>query len=472
MPDASIYEPLIYEVEPGNFKPGLAEGWTVNKEMTEITIKLKKGLKLSDGTPINTDLMIGNFDRIKDPKTASLQVRNLETVKDYAKVDDLTFKVTFKNPYNRIINHFTGTWASPNSLNAIKAKGTEYTMNPVAYGPYTVQSPWPDENTLVLLKNKEYKAPDFLAPPTYDKIVFKIIPEETSRIVALEKGEVDMIFQPPNIEVPRLEKSADFQIMRYLSGGLPQGYMPNVTRSPTNEKNVRLAMIYALNREELSQLAFFGVNPAANSALASGNVAFWADSKTEYKYDPEKAKKLLDEAGWIVNPKTGIREKNGKTLKIRLVTTAGKNHEVAVTQWRAVGFDAILESMAYEATVKRMADNEYEVARLGLSGTDPGVLWSAFHSSQITGGSRFNRTKIADQNLDQMLDKGRNEAMPAEDRKQLYIDAQKYIMSNGWWIPSHEDTYVWAINKKKVTGFKFDANGNPLLILTKPVTTK
>jgi peptide/nickel transport system substrate-binding protein len=468
MPDVSLYEPLIWEIKANEFKPGLAESWEVNKDMTEITFKLRKGIKLSDGSVFNADLLIGNFDRIKDPKTASLRVGNFDDVKEYKKIDDYTVKVTFKTTYNRIVNHFTGTWCSPNSLEAIKKKGTEYTMNVVAYGPYTVQSPGPDENTLVLLKNKDYKAPDFLTNPTYDKIIFRVIPEETSRIVALEKGEVDMIFRPPNIEVARLEKDAKYQTFKFYSAGLPQGYMPNVTRAPTNEKNVRLAMIYSLDTTELSQLAFFGVNPPAKSALASANYAFWPESKTVYATSIDKAKQLLDEAGWKLNAKTGIREKNGKPLKIRLVTSPGKEHEVAVSKWKTVGFDAVLDSMAYEASVVRMANNDYEVARLGLSSTDPGVLWSAFHSTQITGGSQFNRSRIADKKLDQLLDQGRKDAMTADARKQLFIDIQKYIMENGWWIPSYEDAYVWVVAKNNVANFAMDSQGNPLLLLCKP----
>jgi peptide/nickel transport system substrate-binding protein len=462
MVDASLYEPLIYELEPNKFRPGLAASWDVNKEMTEITIKLRQGLKLTDGTPINADLMIGNFDRIRDPKTASLRVGQFDDVKEYKKVDEYTFKVTFKVPYNRIINHFAGLWCSPNSLKAIKEKGTEYTMNIVAYGPYRVES-WPDENTLVTVKNPDYKPPEFLKGPFPDKIIWKVIPEETSRIVALERGEVNLVFRPPNVEVPRLEKSANYSVVKFLSAGLPQGYMPNATRAPTNEKNVRLAMIYALDQNELCQLAWFGTNPGAKSCLASGNWAFWPESREVYKTDAAKAKQLLEEAGWKVNPKTGIREKNGKPLKIRLVASAGKEHEVATKRWRDVGFDAIFDSMAYEATVKRIADNEYEVARLGLAADDPSVLWSAFHSSQITGGSQFNRTRVADQKLDQMLDKGKNDPLSVDERKAVYIETQKYIMGNGWWIPSYEDTYVWAISKK-LTGFSMDRTGNPLLL--------
>ncbi len=195
-------------------------------------------------------------------------------------------------------------WTAPNSPKQITAKGTEYQLWPVSYGPYKVDS-WPDAATLVLVKNKDYKPPSHLKGPYYDKIIIKAIPEEASRMVALEKGEVDVIFRPPYVQVKALEKdAAKYSVAYFRTPGLPQGYMPNVTVSPTNEKNVRLALIYALDRNEVSQLAWFGTAKGASSCLASTSWAFWKESADEYKYNPEKAKQLLDEAGWKLDSKT------------------------------------------------------------------------------------------------------------------------------------------------------------------------
>ncbi|MDP2857292.1 MAG: ABC transporter substrate-binding protein [Bacillota bacterium] len=469
MIDSNLHDPLIWEVEPYKFAPGLAEKWEVNKEMTEIVLYLKKDIKLTDGTPFTADILVSNWNRMLDPKTAALRKGVFENIKEFKKVDDYTLKVTFTNVMPRIVNHFTGNWTSPSSPKAQAALGTEYQIQPVGYGPYKFDSR-PDENTVILAKNKDYKPPAHLRAPYYDKIIIKVIPEDPSRIVALQNGDVDLIFRPPNIEVAALAKDPKYTLAYFKTPGLPQGYMPNVTTFPTSEKNVRLALIYALDRNEISKLAWFGTAAGASSALASTSWAFWKESKDEYKYNPEKAKQLLEEAGWKVNTATGIRMKNGKPLKIRFVVTAGKDHEVAATRWRAVGFDVVHETMAYEATAKRMADNEYEISRLGLSATDPDVLWGAFHSSQILGGAQFNRTKIADQKLDQLLDQGRQTA-DFEKRKAIYLELQKYIMGNGWWIPSYEDQYIWAVSSK-FSPMEFSPGGNPIFQQFKPATAK
>ncbi len=453
-----VYTPLIWEAEAYEFAPGMARDWEVNEDYTEITLFLRDDIDLADGSHFDADLLIASWDRILDPATASLQTRQFEDITEYVKVDDYTVKVTFDSPNYRIVNHFADLWSSPNSMAAIEQFGDEYGLNFVSYGPYKIDK-WPDETTLIMVRNDDYETPPHMEGPYFDEIVWKIIPEDTSRLVALEGGDVDVIWQPSFHEVRGLELDADFEVATFQTAGLPQGYHPNVTVSPTDEKNVRLALIYALDREEISDLAWFGVTTPAYSSLASTSWAYWEEAEERFGYDPEKANQLLDEAGWVLNSETGVRQKDGKDLTVRFLGSARRDYEISIERWKDVGFDAILEAMAYDAQVSRMADNDYEIARLGLSATDPHVLWSAFHSSQIEGGAQFNRTRIADPTLDELLDTG-TEFPDLDSRRAIYVEAQKMILENGWHVPSYEDTYVWAYTTD-LQGWTFNLGGNP-----------
>src|SRR5262249_40898318 len=149
------------------------------------------------------------------------------------------------------------------------------------------------------------------------------------------------------------------------------------------------AMLYAVDRGAMSDLIFSGGFPAGQGPLTSSSWAYWKGVEELYPYDVGKAEKLLDDAGWKLNPQTKIREKDGQPLKVRHVTTAGPSQKVAEFiqgSLRDLGFDYVVEALAYEVTAQRYAANDYEMARLTYALIDPhDVFFLAFDSSQIEG---------------------------------------------------------------------------------------
>ena len=199
----------------------------------------------------------------------------------------------------------------------------------------------------------------------------------------------------------------------------------------------------------MADLLHFGANPPAHGPLTSGSWAYWEAVEEMYPYDPEKARKLLEDAGWIDSDGDGIREKDGQPLRIRHVTATFygslKPAEFVQASLKEVGIDDVVEAMAFQATLRRYADNDYEMARLFFSLFDPhDVFYLPFHSSQIDAGGHFNRSRINDTTIDALIDRGVAET-DSDKRYEIYRELQQYVMEQALFIPSYERTFthVW-----------------------------
>ncbi|MBI5877257.1 MAG: ABC transporter substrate-binding protein [Chloroflexi bacterium] len=468
-----LYDPLIWQPEPNKFVPGLAESWEISPDSKVYTLHLRKDVKFHDGTLLNAAAVKFSLDRIVDPKTKSLQVAAIGPYDKSEVVDEYTVKITLKSTFPIFLNQLTTRALSPSSPTAVAKLGDKWARYSVGTGPFRVKA-WPDDNTLVLERNPDYKwGPSFLnhqGPAYLDTITYKFIAEGSTRLIALESGEVDIIDEPPPEEAQRLKTDTRFRVDAVVIGGLPQVLNINVSRPPTNELAVRQAMLYAVDRKSMAKLIFFGALPPANGPFSSGSWAYWTGVESMYNYDLAKAKKLLDDAGWILNTKTGIREKNGQPLRIRHVTSTGYNSEKPATYVQAalkeVGIDDVVEAMAYEASAKRYADNDFELARLGYTGFDPdGSIRVAFHSSQITQGGLFNRSHINDPKIDALIDQGAAETDAAK-RKEIYRQLQQIIMDQALIIPVNEQVLYQVFSVKAVQDFKTSTpgQGSPYLV--------
>jgi len=186
-----------------------------------------------------------------------------------------------------------------------------------------------------------------------------------------------------------------------------------------------------------------------------------------YPYDKAKAKQVLEADGWKMNAETKIYEKDGKPLTLRQVTTSGgptqKAAEFVQASLKEIGFDYQVEAMLYDATVKRMADNDYEVSRLWFALSDPhDAFFMALHSGQITAGGRFNRSRVEDPKLDGLIQKGIDEEDNAK-RTEIYNELHKYVMEQAYILPVYDGT-LRHVMTSKLQGFKTDLLGRPYLV--------
>ena len=443
-----IYDPLVWQPKAGKFEPGLATKWEINKNGTEFTFWLRNDVNFHDGTKFNAKAVKAMFDRIADPVTRSLQLSRLGPYKKTEILGDYKVKIYFKQPWHIFMSNISEVALAPASPTAIKKLGDKYPLFPNGTGPFKVKE-WPDDTTVVLERNENYNwAPSFLnhsGPAYLETITYRFIEEKSTRLIAFENNEFDIMDGLPSEDYQRIKDDKNFRLNFFVVPGLPQVMNINVTSGPTKELAVRQAMLYAIDEDMMVNLIFFGANPAAKGPLSSGSWAYWDGVEKMYPYNPEKAKSLLDKAGWKDTNGDGIREKNGVPLVVRHVTKGDyKNRKPAEfyqAQMKEVGIDAKVEAMAYEATARRYADNAYEMARLGYALFDAhDTFYLPFHSSQIEGGGQFNRSRVNDPKIDSLIDKGVAETN-IDKRYVIYKELQEYVMDQALFLPSYEVTF-------------------------------
>ncbi len=464
-----IYDPLVWQPEPGEFVPGLAEEWEISEDGKEFTFYLREDVVFHDGTPFNAEAVKFTFDRIVDPDSRSLQVPRIGPYEKTEVIDEYTVKVFFSDPFPPFLSNLSEVALAPCSPTAVEEKERdEYAHYPVAAGPFKVKD-WPDDNTIVLERSEDYNwAPEFMnhqGPPYLDTIPYKIIEATTTRLVSLESGDANMLDAPPADEIVRLVSGDDYEVITIQTPGMPLIFQPNVTRMPTSELEVRRAILHAVNRQEVADLLSFGVDNPGNGPISSATWTYDPDIEDMYPYDPEKANEILDEAGWEMNEETGVREKDGEPLRIRFVASVGLNTqagEIVQAMLDEVGIEFVVEGMAYEATVVRMADNDYEMGRLGYTHLDPhDAFYLAYHSSQIEGGGQFNRSRVSDPEIDELIEEGSME-VDTERRAEIYRELQHYIMDKAYILPIKESSLTHVMDNN-VKGFDADSLGRPWL---------
>jgi peptide/nickel transport system substrate-binding protein len=463
-----IYDPLIWQPEGGKFVPGLAEKWDISADGKVYTFNLRKDVKFHDGTPFNAAAVKATYDRMVDPATKSLQVGRLGPYDKTEVVDDYTVRITLEEPFVVFLSNLSEHYLAPASPTAVKELGDKFAMNPVATGPFKIKA-WTDDTTLVLERNPDYTwGPEFWpnrGPAHLDTITYRMVEEVATRLIALENGEADIIDAPPPQDVGRIKDSGKYDVNAFIVPGMPEFSNINIVNSPTSDIAVRKAMQHGVDRQALADLVFSGVYPPAYGPLTRGSWAYWKGVEDMYPYDQEKAKKILDDAGWKVGT-GGVRSKDGAPLKVRHITTAGgftqKSAEFIQGSLREIGFDYIVDAMPYEATVKRFTDNEYEVYRLFFALIDPhDAFYLAYHSTQIEGGGQFNRTRIKDPKLDELIERGGREPDTAK-RMTIYQELQKIVMENAWILPNFDTALVHML-QKRIKDFNVDLLGRPYM---------
>jgi peptide/nickel transport system substrate-binding protein len=285
----NIHDTLFHPQEDATVTPALAEKW---EEIDDLTwkITLRKGITFHNGEPLDAKAVKFSFDRIFDPEIKSPHKGKLSAFKEVKVLDDLSFEIKTEKPFAPGL-YMLAIYLPIVPPEYIKKVGdTKFNTDPVGCGPYQL-SKWVRGESVILERYEKYYGPK----PFYDKVVFKTIPEATSRVAALVTGEVDVI---SGIAVHQREKILSSG-KAYLTSQM--GVMPylgiNTYEKPFNDVRVRQALNYSINRALINKALF---NDKA--ILCKGPISprtFGSDTAlTPYPYDPAKAKALLKEAGY------------------------------------------------------------------------------------------------------------------------------------------------------------------------------
>ncbi|MDF2927412.1 MAG: transporter substrate-binding protein [Paenibacillaceae bacterium] len=465
----NIYDSLVVQMPDNSFKPWLATEYSVSDDGRVYTFKLRKDVTFHDGTPFNAQAVKYNFDRIVNPATKSkFAVTLLGPYESSQVIDDYTVQVNLKSPYSAFLSSLSQAFLGIVSPAAAEKYGDQLQKNPVGTGPFKFVS-WVEKVEVVLERNPDYNWGPAIADNKgqnhLDKLVFKIITEEATRVGGLQSGQVLAVDSVPPQNVAALKADSKFKVLQADSAGVPYTLMLNQEHAPWNELNARKAVQLGIDVDAIVNTLYLGVYKRAWSTLVPSALGYEAGLENKVKPDSAKAGQLLDELGWKPGP-DGIRVKDGKRLTIYYVLDAvnrEKRHDIATIiqqQLKKLGIEVNIELSTTVSTLTGQGVND--LAGVSNVSGDPDVLRSVFHSNVIPTPEKFghNHAHVKDPQLNQWLEDGLKENDPGK-RAEIYKKVQNYLIDNAVGFPIYIFPYVVGTSKS-VEGLKFDPLGYPL----------
>lgn len=425
--ESLIYDSLVKLGPKGDLVPDLATKWDVSSDGLTYTFDLRQNVKFHDGSTMTSQDVIYSFQRIMSKSLASPWASFFQDVQSIKAPDPNTVVVKLSKPdgpFLTVIASFLGimnpTFVKANNGNLKRVEdGT---------GPYKL-SDWQPNNSITLVKNKDYFIPNH---PYLDSIVFQIIPQDSSRIAALQSGQIQFAtFIDPSYyaQVNALGTSGTLDVQKYLDSNYHLlGF--NTKRKPFNDPKVRLAISYAINRNQILSGPGFGQGMV--TGILTPALSKWALPTSDYPSYTQniaKAKELLKEAGYP----------NGFTFSIMAPTSFKLDLNSAVmiqSQLKQIGVTAKVVPTEWGTYVQNWVKHDFD-SFTGSNGdwTDPDLaMYAALHTGGSTNAFQFSNPQV-----DTLLEQGRA-GVTFDQRYQTYSQLQKLLIQQSPMI------YTFATN--------------------------
>ena len=324
-----LYETLV-NITADGYEGCLAESWDISDDGKTYTFHIRDGVKFSDGEVCDANAIKANFDAIIENKDRHTWLEMMNLLVGVSAPDDKTFVIELSEPYYPLLTELGVTRPfAMISPKAMKDGSTKDGVNAyIGTGPYVLTDFVTDEYA-IFEANENYWGEQ----PKIKKITVKVIPDNQTRILALEKGEIDMIFGKNMIDADAINQYTgnDKFTVSLSDPTSTRQIVLNTTRDVLADKEVRQALQYATNKQAISDGIFYGLEQPADTLFAK-TVPYCDIDLEPYAYDVELAQSMLDEAGWVVGADK-IREKDGQKLNIDLLYNSDSVTEKAIAEY-------------------------------------------------------------------------------------------------------------------------------------------
>jgi peptide/nickel transport system substrate-binding protein len=442
---------LDYDMK--TIKPGLAESWTVSEDGLIYTFKLKQGVSFCSGKPFTAADVKASIDRwLAHPK--GVTKGRAGPVDELKVIDDHTLEYKLKKPYSELLFQMTQHNHTVINIDQVTADGEDYGAKAFdGTGPYCMQS-WEPRNQVVMTKHEGYN----WGPPIYentspqvDKVIWKVVPEEGTRVAAVKSNQVDVTQYVPYWAIPEFQALPNLAVSQAEAYFWTQYVGMKITRDNLADQKVRVALNLAVDQKALAESIYFGLAEPAYAYISPKVLDYNPKMDlSNFQYDPDKAKKLLDEAGWKVGA-DGIREKDGKKLTFRSYGFAGTLNrdmlEAMQGDLRKVGADMQIE--IHDATViwGLLAKQDFDMYAMSYPYVSTGDAMNLYFRSE--NRPTPNRMNWADEQTDKWLAEA-NAALTDEARAASLAKMQAQVHDAAVWIPIvHEPLFMVTTQKLK-----------------------
>ena len=454
--------------------PWLATEWSTSEDGLTWTFTLKEGVEFTDGSPLTAEVVAYNFDYWVAGGNSTARVWLLDYFESAEALDDLTVQITLSAPYPRLADNLTQGYFGIQSQVALETRTDEENCAaPIGSGAFIVDR-WDRGEEIVLVRNDEYTSwpanAEHTGPAYLEEIVWRFVPDATTRVAALQAGEVDAIYDVPAVQWETLD-AAGYQLEKYVTPGRPQQLSFNTQIGPFTDVRVRQAFAYSLDRRAAVEAIGQGVIPYEGNGGVSQTTPGYSQTAADwYDYDPDKANDLLDEAGWSEMDDEGFRTKDGERLTVVLPYGAGSiiNADGAAIlqgvkeQASQVGFDVELIPVplselfagAYSTPEERDINVGYWTA------VTAGILYINWRPSTEESPNYSNNAFYNDEVLAQLI-RDANSAADIDEQNALYIEAQDYIAERALSIGLYDRLSTLAVDTSLKGVWQEHAQGGP-----------
>lgn len=433
----NVYDVLVRVDKAGTkLLPGLAESWKISDDGLTYTFKLRPA-KFSDGSSISAQDAVFSLLRIRDDKT-SLWTDTYAILDKAEAPDSQTLVLTLKSPSVPFLSQLASPNASILSQQAMARMGDEaYAQQPVSSGAFVVKE-WLRGDRVILEKNPHFWQADTVS---LDGVEWISIPDDNTRMLKVQAGELDSALFVPFSRVDALRK--DPNLVVHLDPSTREDHLLiNHEHGLLGKPQVREALDLAINKKSLVDTVTFGHGEVAYSYIPKGAMYHYADN-LQRPYDPEKAKKLLEQAG-------------AKGLQLNYVVNAGNeaDEQIAVlvqNQLAAVGVKANLQKVDPSQSWQMLVDGDYDLSVMywtaDILDPDQKTTFVLGHDTNMNYMTRYKNPQVKE-----LVAAARVE-MDASKREQMYVDLQKLAKQDVNWIDFYYSPYI-NISRKNIENFQ------------------
>lgn len=423
-----IYNNLVRMTEDNEFVGDLAESWEYKDDVT-VEFTLKEGVKFHDGSVLTAEDVKFSLESQKESAKVGHLVSMVESVEV---VDDTHFIIHLNTPSNALVsslNHSGCAIYSKAHVEKLLAEGKKIEDEPMGTGPYKFEN-WTPGASFSLVKNPDYFDPERAAQN--DRLVFKVIPENSARTIALENGEIDLLVNVPSTDAQKIRDNDKLALDEYVSTHV-EYFTVNHTKAPFDDVRVRQALSYAINKDDIVIASMNGEASTFDNYIGAAAIGYY-DVVTKYEYNPEKAKELLAEAGVA----------DGFTFNCYVAgATRATSATVIQANLAELGITMNIEQMEASTFYEKTGNGEHDSCLAGwVANAEPDNTYRPLFVSADTGAGG-NRSYYKNPEVDKLVDDASVNLDKAAVQKD-YETILKTLSDDAVWVPLYSPTGMLA----------------------------
>ncbi len=443
-----VYSGLLKYDKNLNLVGDLAKSFKVSKDHLKITFYLRKNVKWQDGVPFTADDVVFTYKLIMNPKTPTAYRSDYEYVKTVKKIDNYTVEVIYKRPFAPALSTWTVSILPKHLLEGKNILNSPLKTHPIGTGPFVFKE-WDIGQKIELAANNLY----YEGRPYLDGYIYRVIPDAATMFLELKAGKIDLMSLTP-IQYKRQTNTKFFKenYRKFCYPTFVYTYLGfNLLNPLFKDKRVRQAIAYAINKDEIINVVLLGLGVKATGPYRP-DMWYYNPNVKKYPYNPNKARKLLAEAGWKDVDGDGILEKNGRKFEFTIMTNQGnlnraKTAEIIQKRLSQVGISVKIRIIEWASFINEFINKKrFDAVILGWStGIDPDQ-YDIWHSSKTAPGE-LNFISFKNKEVDKLLEEGRL-TFDKEKRKKIYWKFQEILAEEQPYVFLYIPYSLVIVNKR------------------------